>query len=106
MKKRLLTLLTAGALRAFGALTSITFAQGGGPTHGDGMNGTGQGRKEAPKADTLRRSRQPQHPHRPQPRAKADALRRQLRPRPTRRSRQRQQGRHGVHVRRDHHGHP
>ena len=36
MKKRLLTLLAAGAL-AFGALTSTAFAQGGGASHGDGM---------------------------------------------------------------------
>jgi len=49
MKKRLLTLLAAGAL-AFGALASTAFAQGGGPTHGDGMK-MEPAKAEAPKAE-------------------------------------------------------
>ena len=49
MKKRLLTFLAAGAL-AFGALTSTAFAQGGGPSHGDGMK-MEPAKAEAPKAD-------------------------------------------------------
>jgi Amt family ammonium transporter len=50
MKKRLLTLLAAGAL-AFGALASTAFAQGGGSSHGDGMRPLEPAKAEAPKAD-------------------------------------------------------
>ena len=49
MKKRLLTLLAAGAL-ALGALTPTAFAQGGGASHGDGMKAEAA-KAEAPKAD-------------------------------------------------------
>ncbi len=67
MKKRLLTLLAAGAL-AFGALTSTAFAQGAAPSHGDAM------KMEARRRPTRRRPRRrsvlPPRPrptrHRPQ----------------------------------------
>ena len=49
MKKRLLTILAAGAL-AFGALTSTAYAQGGGASHGDGKT-MEAGKADAPKAE-------------------------------------------------------
>jgi Amt family ammonium transporter len=50
MKKRLFTLLAAGAL-ALGALTSTAYAQGAGASHGDAAKMEAPAKADAPKAD-------------------------------------------------------